>query len=115
MHAWKFHQCADKFHIIQTTVHCVTEYQSHQHCFQDLQTFLDEAEYGVIYFSLGSNVRSDRMPQEKRRAFLDAFSELPQRILWKWESDTLPGQPPNVKLGKWLPQQDILGNVAFYF
>ncbi|XP_033607657.1 UDP-glucuronosyltransferase 2B15 isoform X2 [Cryptotermes secundus] len=79
----------------------------------DLQTFLDEAEYGVIYFSLGSNVRSDRMPQEKRHAFLSAFSELPQRILWKWESDSLPGQPPNVRLGKWLPQQDILGIISF--
>jgi len=66
----------------------------------------------VIYFSLGSNVRSDHMPEEKRHAFLQAFSELPQKILWKWESNILPGQPANVKLGKWLPQQDILGNVA---
>jgi hypothetical protein len=29
--------------------------------------------------------------------------------LWKWESDTLPGQLSNVKFGKWLPQADILG------
>jgi hypothetical protein len=55
------------------------------------------------------------MPQEKRHAFLGAFSELPQKILWKWEADILPGQPPNVKLGKWLPQQDILGKRAFCF
>jgi glucuronosyltransferase len=69
----------------------------------------------VIYFSLGSNVRSDHLPEEKRLAFVEAFSELPQKVLWKWESDVLPGQPSNVKLGKWLPQQDILGkSVAFY-
>jgi glucuronosyltransferase len=80
-------------------------------CFQDLQKFLDEAKDGVIYFRLGSSVLSDHMPQEKIRAFLEAFSELPQKILWKWESDSLPGQPANVKIGKWLPQQDILGNV----
>jgi glucuronosyltransferase len=92
----------------------VSKYQSQLHCFQDLQTFLDEADYGVIYFSLGSNVRSDHMAEEKRRAFIDAFSELPQRILWKWESDSLPGQPHNVKLGKWLPQQDILGNMLSF-
>ena len=80
--------------------------------FQDLQNFLDEAKDGVIYFSLGSSVRSDHMPEEKIRAFLEAFSELPQKILWKWESDILPGQPANVKSGKWLPQQDILGNMS---
>jgi UDP:flavonoid glycosyltransferase YjiC (YdhE family) len=45
---------------------------------QELQKFLDEVK-GVIYFSLGSNVRS--VPEEKRRVFIEAFSELPQKIL----------------------------------
>jgi glucuronosyltransferase len=49
------------------------------------------------------------MPESKRDAFLKAFSKLKQQVLWKWETDTLPGQPKNVKLGKWLPQSDILG------
>jgi glucuronosyltransferase len=49
----------------------------------DLQKFLDEARDGVIYFSLGTNVFSDHMPEEKRRVFIDAFSTLPQKILWK--------------------------------
>jgi glucuronosyltransferase len=75
----------------------------------DIQKFIDEAPEGVIFFSMGSNLRSDQMPAERRDAFMAAFAELPQRVLWKWESDTLPGQPKNVKLGKWLPQQDILG------
>lgn len=73
--------------------------------------FLDEAKHGAIFFSLGSNVRSDKMPPEKVKAFLDAFSELPQRVLWKWESDSLPGQPQNVIVRKWLSQNDILGIV----
>ncbi|XP_021932915.1 UDP-glucuronosyltransferase 2B17-like isoform X2 [Zootermopsis nevadensis] len=77
---------------------------------EDLQKFLDEAEDGVIYFSLGSNVQSDRIPEEKRIIFLEVFSELPQKILWKWESDILPRQPSNVKIGKWLPQQDVLAH-----
>jgi glucuronosyltransferase len=80
--------------------------------FQDLQIFLDEAKDGVIYISLGSRVRSDLMPEEKRRVFIEAFSELPQKILWKWESARVPGQPEIVKIGDWLPQQDILGNMA---
>jgi hypothetical protein len=82
--------------------------------FQDLQKFLDEAKYGVIYFSLGNVVRSDLLSEEKRRAFIEAFSELPQKILWKWDFASLPGQPENVKIGTWLPQQDILGNMTLY-
>jgi glucuronosyltransferase len=42
-------------------------------------------------------------------AFFEVFSKLKQRVLWKWENDSLAGQPGNVKLGKWLPQSDILG------
>ncbi|XP_023702334.1 UDP-glucuronosyltransferase 2B31 isoform X3 [Cryptotermes secundus] len=76
----------------------------------DLKNFLDNANNGAIFFSLGTNVRSDKMSAVKLKAFLDAFSELPQRVLWKWESDTLPGQPKNVMLGKWLPQNDILAH-----
>ncbi|XP_068085860.1 UDP-glycosyltransferase UGT5 [Anabrus simplex] len=77
---------------------------------KDLQVFLDEAKEGVIYFSLGSNVRSDKLQEDKRRALLEAFAQLPYKVLLKWESDTLPGQPKNVKVGKWLPQKDILAH-----
>nr|CAD7410702.1 unnamed protein product [Timema poppensis] len=78
---------------------------------KDIQMFIDNAPKGVIYFSLGSNVKSDTMTQEKRQIFLDAFAELPDyHVLWKWESDRLPGQTSNVKVAKWFPQQDILRN-----
>ncbi|XP_067011403.2 UDP-glycosyltransferase UGT5 [Anabrus simplex] len=77
---------------------------------KDIQTYLDDAKDGVIFFSLGSIVRSDRMSEDRIQLFLEAFAELPQKVLWKWESDSLPGQPKNVKLGKWLPQNDILAH-----
>ena len=51
------------------------------------------------------------MPESKRIAFLKAFSQVKQRVLWKWEVDTMPDLPENVKLGKWLPQADILGKL----
>lgn len=76
--------------------------------FQDLQKYLDDAKEGVIYFSLGSNVKSVAVSDEKRNAILSAFSEMPYKILWKWESDTLPGIPKNVKIQQWFPQRDIL-------
>ncbi|XP_068082735.1 UDP-glycosyltransferase UGT5-like [Anabrus simplex] len=59
---------------------------------------------------MGSNVRSDRLSKNKIAAILEAFSEIPQRVIWKWESDSLPGQPANVMVAKWLPQQDILAH-----
>ncbi|XP_049943024.1 UDP-glycosyltransferase UGT5-like isoform X3 [Schistocerca serialis cubense] len=77
---------------------------------QDIQKFLDEATDGAIFFSMGSNVQSAHWPEEKRSAFLKVFSRLKQRVLWKWEKDSMPGQPPNVKTGKWLPQSDILAH-----
>ena len=70
---------------------------------------MDDAPNGVVYFSLGSNLQSAQMPESKRNVLLRAFSKLKQNVLWKWENDTLPGQPKNVKLGKWFPQSDILG------
>jgi glucuronosyltransferase len=75
---------------------------------------LDEAKEGAIFFGLGTNVKSTQMSPEKVKAFFDAFSELPQRVLWKWESDSAPGKPKNVMLGKWLPQNDILGTFTIF-
>nr|XP_017035577.1 UDP-glycosyltransferase UGT5 [Drosophila kikkawai] len=75
-----------------------------------IQKFLDEAEHGAIYFSLGSQVRSADMPAEKLNIFLGVFARLKQRVLWKFEDDKLPNLPGNVKVEKWLPQADILAH-----
>ena len=32
-------------------------------------------------------------------------------MLWKWHEETMKDLPPNVKLSKWLPQQDLLGKL----
>jgi hypothetical protein len=55
------------------------------------------------------------MKNSTPKAFLEAFSKLKQRVLWKWENDSLPGQSSNLKLGKWLPQSDILGELMSFF
>jgi glucuronosyltransferase len=60
---------------------------------------------------MGSILQSSSLPETMTKSFLEAFSKLEQKVLWKWETDTLPGQPTNVKLGKWLPQSDILGKM----
>jgi hypothetical protein len=82
---------------------------------QDLQSYLDKSLDGVIYFSMGSNLRSSYIKNTTINALLQAFSQLKQRVLWKWETDSLPGTTSNVKVGKWLPQSDILGKLPRFF
>lgn len=77
---------------------------------KDLQEFCDSAKDGVIYFSLGSNLKSKDLPVEMRNGILTAFSKLKQKVLWKFEDDSLTDLPKNVKISNWLPQQDILAH-----
>lgn len=73
---------------------------------------------GFIFVSMGSSVRATNMPEMLRQLFLRVFAQLPYQVLWKWEfgSESMPDLPPNVRLERWLPQQDLLGHpkiVAF--
>ncbi|XP_069672743.1 UDP-glucosyltransferase 2-like isoform X1 [Periplaneta americana] len=77
---------------------------------QDIKTYIEESTHGVIYFSFGTMVRPDTMPPEILNAFLQAFYELPQRILWKCNTEALPELPDNVRCYTWLPQRDILNH-----
>lgn len=52
------------------------------------------------------------MPEKYRRVFVRVFSRLRQRVIWKFESESMPETvSSNVMLRKWLPQQDILGTL----
>lgn len=63
---------------------------------------------GTIFFSLGSYTRGDMMPPEVLKKLLQGFAQLPQRVLFKYESE-LHGLPTNVQRITWAPQQDLLG------
>ncbi|XP_050344523.1 UDP-glycosyltransferase UGT5-like [Nymphalis io] len=83
----------------------------------ELKKFIEESEHGVIYISFGSMLKATLTPKDKIEAITAALSELPQRVIWKWEEKTLPGNPKNIYLSKWLPQNDILAHpkvLAFY-
>ncbi|XP_019756912.2 UDP-glycosyltransferase UGT5 isoform X1 [Dendroctonus ponderosae] len=74
----------------------------------DIEKWTNEATSGLIYFSLGSLVKGHTFPDLQLKAFIKAFSKLPQKVLWKWEIDDMPGKPGNIMLTKWAPQFDIL-------
>ncbi|CAH0547990.1 unnamed protein product [Brassicogethes aeneus] len=74
---------------------------------KDLKDFLDNSPVPVVYFSLGTNVKGNLLNQTTKAEFYKAFSELPYKFLVKvdWENLTIP---KNVKVARWLPQQDVL-------
>ncbi|XP_075151213.1 UDP-glycosyltransferase UGT5-like [Haematobia irritans] len=74
----------------------------------DLQKFLDNADHGVVFISWGSMIRAETLPVSKRDAIVKAARRLKQRVIWKWENDTLAHKPDNMYISKWLPQRDIL-------
>lgn len=69
---------------------------------------MNESKHGVIYFSMGSNLKSKDLPKEIKEGLLKMFSQLKQTVLWKFEENLSP-LPENVHLLKWAPQQSILG------
>ncbi|RVE45575.1 hypothetical protein evm_009772 [Chilo suppressalis] len=77
---------------------------------QDLKSYLDFSKTGVIYVSLGTNVKPSNMDKELLNAFLSAFEALPYDILFKFDEDNTKKIPKNVKIQKWFPQRDLLAH-----
>ncbi|KAK4876033.1 hypothetical protein RN001_012455 [Aquatica leii] len=76
----------------------------------ELQQYLDNSSNGAILLSLGSNILAKDVPKAKLNEILNALSRLKQNVLWKWDDETLPNVPPNVKISKWYPQNDVLAH-----
>lgn len=68
---------------------------------------LDNSPQGVVYFSLGTNIRTQQYPRDFVNTTIEAFRELPYQIIWKFNYE-IENLPKNVKVFEWLPQQDLL-------
>ncbi|XP_055702672.1 UDP-glycosyltransferase UGT5-like [Phlebotomus papatasi] len=77
---------------------------------QDLQEVLDNSKDGVILLSLGTNVKSAMLGDDRITEILETFRSLPQyTFIWKFEADSLPVEvPSNVIIRKFVPQSDLL-------
>ncbi|XP_063836917.1 UDP-glucosyltransferase 2-like isoform X2 [Ostrinia nubilalis] len=76
---------------------------------KDLETILDSSSKGVIYFSMGSVLKSSAFPEHLIADLLKLFGELPYTVLWKFEKE-LTGAPKNVHVRAWFPQASILAH-----
>lgn len=83
----------------------------------NIKKFLDEAHEGVLYFNLGSMVKTATMPKDKLNVLIKVFASIPRKVIWKWEVNEMPELSSNVLVQKWLPQYDVLNhpNVKCYF
>ncbi|XP_051898371.1 UDP-glucuronosyltransferase 3A1-like [Pristis pectinata] len=78
---------------------------------QEMEDYLT-GDQGFIIVALGTMVESiaDRHLIEKMTR---AFSRFPQKFIWRFNNNSWPSDislPDNVKIYKWLPQNDLLGH-----
>lgn len=79
----------------------------------DLKNILDNANEGVLYFSLGSMIKASSMNNETLKEIFEALGAIPRKIIWKFETDRFDWIPSNFIIRKWLPQSAILRKYNF--
>lgn len=77
---------------------------------RDIQDFIDNAEHGVVYFSLGGNLKPSLMAIEKQQAIIKSLSKLKEKIIWKWDDESADVDRSKFLVKKWFPQDDILAH-----
>ena len=75
---------------------------------KEMDDYVNEAEHGIIVVTFGSLVK--RAPMELIEKMMTAFGKVKQRVLMRYDGPTPTNKPDNVRLEKWLPQNDLLGN-----
>jgi glucuronosyltransferase len=78
---------------------------------KDILEFIENSKHGIIYFSLGSNIKLSQMEPEKLRDIANALMRLEQNVIWKFDGENLEFvDPKKIMIRKWLPQYEILGH-----
>ncbi|XP_074685934.1 UDP-glucuronosyltransferase 1A1-like isoform X5 [Strix aluco] len=82
---------------------------AHKKLTQEFEAIVNASgEHGIVVFSLGSMV--SEIPMKKATEIADALGSVPQTVLWRYTGEAPPNLPKNVKLVKWLPQNDLLAH-----
>ena len=76
----------------------------------DLAKFADGAKDGLIVLSFGSIKAMHTLWPMLKPKVMKALGRLPQRAVVQYALDDVKDAPKNVKLVKWLPQNDLLGH-----
>lgn len=79
---------------------------------------MEKSKNGVVLFSFGTITDTDRMSENIKLSFLNAFSKFPEYdFIWKYKSKTknltMFEKYPNVHPFEWVNQAAILGKLIF--
>ncbi|XP_040910318.1 UDP-glucuronosyltransferase 1A1-like [Toxotes jaculatrix] len=74
---------------------------------EDLESWVS-GEHGFVVFTLGTMVTD--LPEEKTSIFLEAFRQIPQKVIWRYAGQVPDNVPENVKMMSWVPQNDLLAH-----
>ncbi|XP_067104640.1 UDP-glucuronosyltransferase 2B13-like [Osmerus mordax] len=76
---------------------------------QDLEEFVQSSgEHGVIIMSLGTFV--GELPQDLADEVAAAFSQMPQKVIWRYKGRRPATLGNNTLIVDWMPQNDLLGH-----
>lgn len=56
---------------------------------EDFLTFIESAKEGIVYFSMGGNLKPSKMGQKEKDAIISGLSKLKQKVIWKWDDETV--------------------------
>ncbi|KAH8277055.1 hypothetical protein KR026_004440, partial [Drosophila bipectinata] len=76
----------------------------------ELRAFIEGAEHGVIYFSMGLQMLDKWLPPGLPELMIDSFKRLKQRVIWKRFDETIANNTRNVYISGLLPQREILNH-----
>ncbi|XP_059808849.1 UDP-glucuronosyltransferase 2A2-like [Hypanus sabinus] len=65
-------------------------------------------KHGLIVMSLGSFIHS--LPKQITMEIAEAFAQVPQKVIWRYDGEIPPNVGNNTLLRKWIPQNDLLGH-----
>ena len=65
---------------------------------------------GVIVFSMGTSTVG--LSRHMADMFTEALAQLDQKVIWKLGGEAPQTVPDNVMITKWLPQNDLLGELC---
>jgi len=84
--------------------------ESPEPCDKELQKFMDDAENGVIYFSMGLDILVKFLPENLQQTLVKSFAKLKQRVVWKNEIFSMPNKSENIYVIEKSPQRHILAH-----
>lgn len=81
----------------------------------ELKKWVDESDFGIVYFSMGTMYRLQTFPPQHLSAILNVLGGLKERVVFVGDVEEITTRanmsiPTNILVQSFVPQQDLLGH-----